>query len=102
MSKESLQKTKNADKGVDNKKSRLKNLSTKEGRKDERKKADDKLAKLKKSLLAKLGIANVICSAFPSVNFGAVADAVKESLNDVVKFLIDILICNKVAKNGFK
>ena len=92
MSKESLQKTKNADKGVDNKKSRLKNLSTKEGRKDERKKADDKLAKLKKSLLAKLGIANVICSAFPSVNFGAVADAVKESLNDVVKFLIDILI----------
>lgn len=92
MSKESLQKTKNADKGVDNKKSRLKNLSTKEGRKDEREKADDKLAKLKKSLLAKLGIANVICSAFPSVNFGAVADAVKESLNDVVKFLIDILI----------
>jgi len=92
MSKESLQKTKNADKGVDNKKSRLKNLSTKEGRKDERKKADDKLAKLKKSLLAKLGIANVICSAFPSVNFGAIADAVKESLNDVVKFLIDILI----------
>ena len=65
MSKESLQKTKNADKGVDNKKSRLKNLSTKECRKDERKKADDKLAKLKKSLLAKLGIANVICSAFP-------------------------------------
>lgn len=92
MSKESLQKTKNADKGVDNKKSRLKNLSTKEGRKDERKKADDKLAKLKKSLLAKLGIANVICSAFPSLNFGAISDAVKESLNDVVKFLIDILI----------
>jgi hypothetical protein len=92
MSKESLQKTKNADKGVDNKKSRLKNLSTKEGRKDERKKADDKLAKLKKSLLAKLGIANVICSAFPSANIGAVIDAVKESLNDVVKFLIDILI----------
>tara|TARA_R110001592_G_scaffold28739_10_gene105059 strand:- start:1422 stop:3134 length:1713 start_codon:yes stop_codon:yes gene_type:complete len=92
MSKESLQKTKNADKGVDNKKSRLKNLSTKEGRKDERKKADDKLAKLKKSLLAKLGIANVICSAFPSANIGAVIDAVKEGLNDVVKFLIDILI----------
>ncbi len=92
MSKESLQKTKNADKGVDNRKSRLKNLSTKEGRKDERKKADDKLAKLKKSLLAKLGIANVICSAFPSLNFGAISDAVKESLNDVVKFLIDILI----------
>ena len=92
MSKESLQKTKNADKGVDNKKSRLKNLSTKEGRKDERKKADDKLAKLKKSLLAKLGIANVICSAFPSLNFGGVVDAVKEGLNDVVKFLIDILI----------
>ena len=81
MSKESLQKTKNADKGVDNKKSRLKNLSTKEGRKDERKKADDKLAKLKKSLLAKLGIANVICSAFPSANIGAVIDAVKEGLN---------------------
>jgi hypothetical protein len=92
MSKESLQKTKNADKGVDNKKSRLKNLSTKEGRKDEREKADDKLAKLKKSLLAKLGIANVICSAFPSVNIGATIDAVKEGLNDVVKFLIDILI----------
>lgn len=87
MSKQALQKTKNLyNKGKDL------SIKGKEAIDKVGDKIDSGIDKLRKSLLAKLGIANVLCSAFPSTNILGVVDTAKEALRDVIKFLIDLLI----------
>lgn len=87
MSKESLQKTKNLyNKGKDL------SIKGKEAIDSTGDRIDSGINRLRQSLLAKLGIANVICSTFPSTNILGTVDFIRESLRDVVKFLIELLI----------
>jgi hypothetical protein len=87
MSKQALQKTKNLyNKGKDL------SIKGKEAIDKTGDRIDSGIDKLRKSLLAKLGIANVLCSTFPSTNISSIVEAAKESLRDVIKFLIELLI----------